>query len=456
MRTIGIDLAVSAVHKAVVMDESGQYVSPVLSFRSRWAQIQGLAERAREGVEPDHPLRAVMEPTGMAWFTVAVPLNLLGVTVYLVSGQRVKALRRYFKRHASSDRISARVLAKLPLLDEESLHPLILPTPTQMACQRGCKQDDWLQKWITAITNRLKDIDRFAWPGLHKVLPGQMSPAARLFRREWYDPRQVIEAGEQRLRQAFAGLGDGDKGLGWLGDLVDLAMEVLSLYGLESLDYHQLQEEVSRNQRVLAYLEQEQTMVNAETVTPTYRQLHPERHLESLYGVGKKGAAVYASFIGQAERFPDSRRFRGWHGLVPESRQSGDAQSKGLRISQAGPNLVKKFAYMNANTARRYDPQIAAIYHDQMVHKGKHHNQAVCACATHLMDRVWVVLRDQRPYELRDVDGRPVTKEEARAIISARYTVPEEVRKQTNRRARKERADKRLEQQRERRSRPRR
>ncbi|HUT15588.1 MAG TPA: IS110 family transposase [Anaerolineae bacterium] len=455
MRTIGIDLAVSAVHKAVVMDESGREVSPIVSFRSRWAEIQGLVERAREGVEPDHPLRAVMEPTGMAWFTVAVPLQRLGVTVYLVSGQRVKALRRYYKRHASSDRISARVLAKLPSVDEESLYPLTQPTPTQMACQRGCKQDDWLQKWITAIKNRLKDIDRFAWPGLDKVLPSQFSPTAQLFRRDWYDPQQVVEAGEERLRQAFAVLEDDGQGLGWLGALVDLAMEVLSLYGLEFLDYHQLQQEVCRNQRVLAMLEQEQTTVNAETVTPTYRQLHPERHLESLYGVGEKGAAVYASFIGLAGRFPDNRHFRGWHGLVPESRQSGDAEGKGLHISQAGPNLVKKFAYMNASTARRFDPQIAAIYHDQMVHKGKHHNQAVCACATHLLDRVWVVLRDNRPYDLCDVDGTPVTPKEAQAIISARYTVPEKVRQQTNRRARKERAEKRLEEQRERRSRPR-
>jgi hypothetical protein len=55
-----------------------------------------------------------MEPIGMAWLTVAVPLSRLGVTVYLVNGRRVKDLRRYYKRHASSDRISARVLAKLP------------------------------------------------------------------------------------------------------------------------------------------------------------------------------------------------------------------------------------------------------------------------------------------------------------------------------------------------------
>jgi hypothetical protein len=127
-----------------------------------------------------------------------------------------------------------------------------------------------------------------------------------------------------------------------------------------------------------------------------------------------------------------------------------------MSISQAGPDLVKKFAYMGATTARRCDPQIAAIYYDQMVHKGKHHTQAVCACATHLMDRVWVVLRDDRPYELRDVDGTPVTPEQARAIIAERYIVPDEVRKSNTRRARRERRERQLEQKEQKRSRSRR
>ena len=99
--------------------------------------------------------------------------------------------------------------------------------------------------------------------------------------------------------------------------------------------------------------------------------------------------------------------------------------------------------------------QIAAIYYDQVVHKGKHHNQAVCACATHLLDRVLAVMRADRPYQLRDVDGTPVSAEQARAIVAQRYVVPEEVRKRSRKRTRRERADRRAERKRLRESRPR-
>jgi len=102
---------------------------------------------------------------------------------------------------------------------------------------------------------------------------------------------------------------------------------------------------------------------------------------------------------------------------------------------------VKKFAYLDANAARQCDPQIAALYYDQMVHRGKHHVQALCTCSAHLLDRVGVVLREDRPYQLQDVDGTPITPERARQIIAERYTVPEEIRKRNRKAKRRERIE---------------
>jgi len=94
---------------------------------------------------------------------------------------------------------------------------------------------------------------------------------------------------------------------------------------------------------------------------------------------------------------------------------------------------------------RLWDPQLAKIYYDQMVDKGKHHNQAVCTVATHLLDRVLVILKEDRPYQLRDVDGSPLTRQQARQIVIERYTVPEKVRQRNNKNARRKRANQRAE-----------
>lgn len=450
MRTIGIDLSVKGEHKAVIVDERGRFVSPVLRFRTEPASMIKLLEAAQEG-NADGQLQAVLEPTGMAWFPVAVFLIRHSVKVYLVNSQQVADLRKYFKKHAKSDRIDARVLAKLPLVDEEKLHRLELSDARTLACQRGCKQLERLMKQRTACQNRIIALDRFAWPGLEdRVFPDLFCPAARWFREHWYSPRRVHQAGAEAIRQKWleSGLDSKDSGE-WIAYLIRLAEQILAIYGEEGvyLDYDLLQAEAIREQTYLALVEEMHHRLLLKTVRPLYRQLHPSRNLETIPGVGQDGAAIYISFIGNPKRFGSLRQLRGWSGMVPNSKQSADSQAPGLKITQAGPSLIKKFAFLDAESARQCDPQIAAIYYDQMVHHGKHHVQAICTCSAHLLDRVGVVLREDRPYQLRDVDGTPISPKHARQIIAERYTVPEEIRQRHRKAARRAQMEARAEKQ---------
>ncbi len=448
MRTIGIDLGVKGEHKAIIADEGGRFISPVLKFLSTPEALRHLLEEAQKG-NSDGQVQAVMEPTGMAWFPVAVFLIRAGVKVFLVNSQQVADLRRYYKKHAKSDRIDCRVLAKLPLVNSENLHPLQLPGAVGLACQRGCKELERLSKQITATKNRLIALDRFAWPGLAEdVFEQVFSPAARWFRQHWYDPHQVSLAGVEGVSQAWSEsqIDPEDQG-DWVKFLVKLASRVLELYGKEGqdLDFAQLQGEAGREQALLFFLEEQHHQLQIKTVRPLYRQLHPSRHLETIPGVGQDGACVYAAFIGHPERFASLRAHRSWSGMVPNSKQSATSQASGLKITQAGPRLIKKFSFLDAETARQRDPQIAALYYDQMVHKGKHHTQAICTCATHLLDRVLRVLREDRAYQLQDVDGTPLTKDQALEIIHTRYQVPEEVRARQRKRTRREKRDQQAE-----------
>jgi transposase len=80
MYTIGLDLAVQATHKAVVTDEQANFITPVLTLRTRPRERDQLLRRARKGKQ-ETALRVVMEPTGMAWFPIAVYLLRHDVTV---------------------------------------------------------------------------------------------------------------------------------------------------------------------------------------------------------------------------------------------------------------------------------------------------------------------------------------------------------------------------------------
>ena len=79
-----------------------------------------------------------------------------------------------------------------------------------------------------------------------------------------------------------------------------------------------------------------------------------------------------------------------------------------------------------------------------MVAYGKHHCQAICACASHLANRIYAVLKKQTPYELRNEQGQPISVEESRRLCLL-YRVPDDVRQRHNKRFRRAQAETRTE-----------
>lgn len=317
MRIIGIDLALTSAHKAVVMDDRGKFLTPVFGVATLPEAMAGLLQQAREGVESSCPVAVVMEPTGLAWLPVTVYMLLHGVTVYLVNSQQVADLRRFYKKHAKSDRIDARVLAKLYVVAPEKLHALRLPAASGYALQRACKQLDWVVSEITKLTNQIIALDRMAWLsdwedlGLGDLL----SPAARWCREHYYNPSAVVQAGVERIRQDWraSNLAVLEESETWILALVERAGKVIEVYGDPCLyvDFDTLQAEVVMKQKWLGQLEADRNHLRKEVVFPLYHQLHPSGNLETLYGVGEESAAVFLSFFGDPSRFPTRRQMRG-------------------------------------------------------------------------------------------------------------------------------------------------
>ena len=115
--------------------------------------------------------------------------------------------------------------------------------------------------------------------------------------------------------------------------------------------------------------------------------------------------------------------------MFPETDATGLLDRKGTHITKAGPALLRRDLFLAADHFRRHDPHGVRLYHDLMVHRGKHHNSALCIIANRsLIPRILAVLREQRPYELQDLEGNSITKPEARALAE-QWKVTEEVRK---------------------------
>jgi transposase len=436
-RIIGIDLAVTAAHQAAILDPATKrFVVKQMAFRTLPDELDRLLQRARTGTDGEPELIVVLEATSMAWHPVGLYLAEHGAKVYRVNGRLTKDLRRVRTPHARSDRIDCQVLANLYNTYPDELDRLYIPSGTELALQRACRAFARRRTLLAASDNRLTAYDNWAWQGLTRLVPAHAIPWVRT---EWYNPWDVVAAGVETVSAAWrqAPASKDDDGA-WLPAWVARAQALTQLFGTPaSMQYPALAATIREELAQQAQEEQKQRTLLTTVILPLYQQLYPACHLPSIYGIGQASAAIYMAFIHTIDRFANVECFRQWTGMTPAADQSGNAQTKGLPLTQAGPNIVKATLFLDANVARQWDPQLAAIYYNQMVHYGKHHTQATCAVASHLANRIYAVLKAQRPYVLRDLEGQPITATAARCLIQEHFHVPDEVRSRTSKRLRR-------------------
>ncbi len=196
----------------------------------------------------------------------------------------------------------------------------------------------------------------------------------------------------------------------------------------QAVAFADLAAEVATEVRLLRAVEAELAL-HAKAREQAYHKVDPEGLARSLPGVAEVGGPVLQAAVGRAHRFGNGSQFKSFTGLTPKASETGETDRKGRPMSKAGSSLLRTQLLRSADTARTIDPQLAQIYYTQMVERGANHLKALCVVASHLAERGWAVLARGTPYELRDIDGSPVNREEAQAIVVECWTVPEEVRR---------------------------
>jgi transposase len=355
-------------------------------------------------------------------------------------GQKVAALRRYLTGTAKSDRIDALTLAKMPFIDPERLDKLYLAPAETHALQRLTRQRKRLEDDITARKNRITNIIDGYLPGVRQAFSHPWSAQARAFLHSRINPFAVVRDGEEALCNFLSQASPRNKEKRAETSLVFKACQnaliLLELCrGAESTDedfFVDLQDEIDRELRLME-TEESETEALSQRIEELYQKLHTSDNLRTIPGIGTQTAPVFMANIGDPTRFPSQSAFANWTGVVPGAKQSSETESKGLRMTKAGPATMKWGLYQAGQIGRRWDPQLAAVYYQQMVYHGKNHKQAMGAVMSHLAARIIRVLREDRPYELRDTNGNPISKVEARELILAKYQVPLDIRQERRR-----------------------
>lgn len=427
-RKVGVDLGLTGPHYITVGDEAGHLVRPLLTVETSAGDFDRIYEHALVSAEEGTQLKVIFEPTGLRWLPLAIYTRSKGHRIYRVKTQQLHDLRQFYQRHRKNDRLDSKAGAQMP---DEVLEELYLPSRDYMALERSTRQQEKLTFHLQREKLRIQAIVDGFIPGLPRACGQPFSLPARVIYQQNANPFAIRAMGVEKLRElinANSRTKINDQRLQAIWACVQNACDIYHA-AHDYVDFDLVAREIRRYYQHLKYLENLLNEVEEEVQT-YYRRVHPSRNIETIYGIGKGLGPVFVSIIKDASRFRRASQIKGFIGMIPKIDESCGSAKKGLSITKEGPPRARRAGYLAAEVGRLWDLQLAKIYYDAMMHKGQTHTEALCAVSNHVFVRALRVLKEDRPYELRDLNGRPISAPEARAYIKEHLTVPEEIRRQ--------------------------
>lgn len=413
---LGIDVACRAAHQASCADATGQFLWAGHRFRTDPADLDELwAKLPADNVE----VTVIMEPTRNAWVPLAAWFRRHGAVVVMVPPEQSADLRDYFNKHAKSDRLDSKVLARLPLLHPEGVTVEAGIGPGD-ALKRAVKIRSGLVHRRTTSMQRLDCLLELMGPAWVAALGSDMTKTSFRFLARYANPHTVGHLGQRRLtdflHRSSRGAWAGERA----GEILAAAKTTIALWG-DEFDFDELAADIATEARLALGLCDEIHAMD-KRIAALYSTADPTGIVRSAPGVGVIGAPQILGRLGDANRFRNLAGVRSFSGLVPRRDDSGHRAIAG-GPTKAGDACLREALFISADHARKIDPTLAQRYHRLMTVEGKHHNSALCHVATVLLTRIAACLRAKQTYELVDVDGTPITETQGRAIVAERYTI---------------------------------
>ena len=347
---LGIDIACRAAHRAACADETGKIIWSDHRFWTRAEDLQALW--AKLPGDSDQVL-VVMEPTRNAWVPLAAWFRRRGATVVLVPSEQSADLRAYYAKHAKTDRLDAELLARLPLLHPDGLHPELANGPGD-PLKRAVKLRSGLVRRRSSCMQRLDALLEILGPDWVAALGSDMTQTAFKFLAGWANPHQVKRLGRARLARWFQRQTRKAWGERRADAVVSAAEATLALWGPTGLDYEALAADIATEASLALELSRQIARLD-ERIFDRYCDADPDHILLSVPGVGRILAAQIRGRLGDPHRFTSLAAARSFSGLIPHQSSSGLTDATG-GPTKHGDACLREALFLAADHARKTDP----------------------------------------------------------------------------------------------------
>jgi transposase len=124
------------------------------------------------------------------------------------------------------------------------------------------------------------------------------------------------------------------------------------------------------------------------------------QHLTTIPGVGPTTGAALLAEIGDIQRFEAPEKLVAYAGIDATVYQTGQFEAQHMHMSKRGSPYLRHALWQAAFMAIQSDAELRA-YYDRKRAEGKAHGTALGAVCRKLLTRIYFILRENRPYEVR-------------------------------------------------------
>ena len=388
MHTVGIDVG-KRHHVAVILDANGQQVGKALRF----ANDQAGFEQLRDQLAAVGEVTLIgLEATGHYWLALYAMLSDAGYELVVLNALQVHAYRKSGIRKRKNDRYDAYWIADYIRISQH---------PQQQQPQPERLQLRELTRFRASLTNQIGDCKRKVISILDRVFPEYESLFSNVFiqtsRRllaEALTPDEFADFDLTELAQLLAQTSRGRHGQAKADEIQALARRSVGVGFLGDA----LRVQMNCLLQQLALLDTQRQQLDAEIMTLMERL---PQHITSIPGIGAVTGAIILAEIGDVHRFAAPEKLVAYAGIDPTVYQSGQFTASQTRMSKRGSPYLRHALWQAAFMATQHDPQLRDYYQRKRA-EGKAHGTAVGAVCRKLLHRIYVVLKEQRPYVIRD------------------------------------------------------
>lgn len=388
MHTVGIDIG-KRHHVAVILDANGQQDGKALRFANDRDGFEQLVGRL-SNLDTDALIG--LEATGHYWLALYTLLAEAGYDLVVLNALQIHAYRKSGIRKRKNDRYDAYWIADYIRVSRQ---------PHYQSQQPELLQLRELTRFRASLTDQVGDckrkiisiIDR-VFPEYEQLFSNVFIQTSRRLLAEALTPDEFAEFDLSELAQLLAESSRGRHGQTKAEEIQSLARRSVGIGFLTDA----LRVQMNCLLQQLALLDAQCQQLETEI---TALMDHFPQHITSIPGIGPITGAIILAEIGDVHRFDAPEKLVAFAGIDPTVYQSGQFTATQTRMSKRGSPYLRHALWQAAFMATQHDPQLRAYYQRKRA-EGKAHGTAIGAVCRKLLHRIYIVLKEQRPYVIRD------------------------------------------------------